>query len=154
MKEYLTGIIAAAMICAIVVRFAGNKGTGGVLIKLIAGLFLAFTIIVPIAGVDLRDLVDFTVDFSEEGKLAALEGQEASRETIAAGIKTASEAYILDKAAALDAVLKVEVTLSKEDIPHPESVHLSGNVSPFAKSTLQDLISRELGIDKENQIWT
>lgn len=154
MQGYLTGIIAAALICTLLLRFVGNKGTTGAVMKLIAGLFLAFTVISPIAGFDLQEIMDLPADFTQMGKLLALEGEQSSKEAIAAGIKTAAEAYILDKAAALDVALKVEVTLSKEDIPHPESVRLTGNISPYARSTLQDLISKELGINKENQIWT
>lgn len=154
MNAYVSGVIAAAMICAIVLRFTGNKGTCGVMIRLIAGLFLAFTVISPVADLDLRGLSNFTAEFSEAGKLAAQAGQQSARQNIAEGIKAATEAYILDKAAAMDVALKVEVTLSKEDIPYPESVRLTGNVSPHAKSELQMLITRDLGIKKENQLWT
>jgi hypothetical protein len=60
----------------------------------------------------------------------------------------------LDKAQALNTALEVEVTLSDDEIPIPVKVRLSGKVSPYAKGRLQQIISEELGIERENQIWT
>ena len=69
-------------------------------------------------------------------------------------IKTETEAYILDKAAQFDLQLDVQVALTDDVMPVPESVQLTGSVSPYVKSRLQILISNDLGIPKEQQLWT
>lgn len=153
-REYLLGIFAAAMVCAIVTRVIGEKGTVGAVVKLVAGLFLAFTVIQPWVDIRLDAVLDLAQNQSAAGQEAALAGQLLSRETMGAVIKERTEAYILDKATEMNVVLKVEVTLSDEEIPCPESVRLTGNVSPYAKARLQDIMLNDLGIMKEQQIWT
>ncbi|MBQ7415780.1 MAG: hypothetical protein IJW14_01925 [Oscillospiraceae bacterium] len=152
-KGYLLSIFAAAIICAIVTRLMGDKGTHGTMAKLIAGLFLTFTVIRPVADVKI-DLSGLTPDFSIAADQAAAAGESMTREAMAKVIKSKTEAYILDKAVALNAELKVEVTLSKDDIPIPSAVRLSGKISPYAKAQLQAIITQDLGIEKERQLWT
>ena len=152
-KIYLLGVVAAAVICGIVTRLMGDKGTQGAMAKLIAGLFLAFTVIRPVANISLDGLSDFTSAYSDAGQQAAAAGESLTKEALAASIKTQTEAYILDKAAALQVDLEVEVTLSDENIPTPTAVRLSGKVSPYAKARLQSIITEDLGIDKERQTW-
>ena len=67
-------------------------------------------------------------------------------------IKAETEAYILDKASQLNVELSVEVTIDEENIP--TAVTLSGEVSPYARRQLQEIIESDLGIAKENQRWT
>lgn len=153
-RIYLLGVVAAAIICGIVTRLLGEKGTQGAMAKLIAGLFLAFTVLRPVANIHLDDLADHSSVYSEAGERAALEGKLISKEILAASIKGKTEAYILDKAAALNLKLEVDVTMSSDDFPVPMKVLLSGKASPYAKAQLQTVIARDLGINKENQIWT
>ena len=153
-KTYLMGIVAAAIVCGIVTRLLGDKGTQGAMAKLIAGLFLAFTVIRPVVNIRLDSLTDFTAAYSLDGQQAALKGESLTKEALAASIKAQTEAYILDKAAALHMDLEVLVTVSGEDIPTPTAVRLSGKASPYAKARLQSIITEDLGIDKERQTWT
>lgn len=154
LRTYLIGLVAAAILTGIVTQLMGDKGTQGAMIKLISGLFLVFTVIAPIANIDLSGLRDFSADFSEAGEEAALIGEDITRESLAAVIKQRSEAYILDKAAGLDVELEVDVTVSDDKMPVPSAVLLRGKVSPYAKARLQSIIVQNLGIDKEKQIWT
>lgn len=152
-KTYLLGVVAAAVICGIVTRLMGEKGTQGAMAKLIAGLFLAFTVIRPVANISLDGLSDFTAVYSDAGEQAAAAGEILTKDALTTIIKAQTEAYILDKAAALQVDLEVEVTLSDEDIPTPAAVRLSGKVSPYAKARLQSIITEDLGIGKERQTW-
>lgn len=152
-KEYLLSIVAAAVICGIVTRFTGEKGTQGAMVKLIAGLFLTFTVIAPVAKIDLSGLTDFAELYSDTGAQAAALGEQMSRDALRSSIKARTEAYILDKAAELELNLEVEVTLSEDDIPLPAAVRLSGKSSHYAKLRLQSMITQELGIEKEKQVW-
>ena len=152
-RTYLLGVIAAAIICGIATRLLGNKGMQGAMAKLLTGLFLTFILIRPIAELDIKSITDFTSGYSYEAEQAAAQGAAVTKEALAESIKSRTEAYILDKAAAMNADLAVEVTLSKDDIPVPEAVRLTGKVSPYAKAQLSHMILEDLGIDKERQTW-
>lgn len=153
-KIYLLGIVGAAVICGIITRFVGEKGTQGAMVKLIAGLFLTFTVIRPIANIRLDGWSDFADLYSDSGVEAAAAGERMTKDALRSSIKAQTEAYILDKAAALALNLEVDVTLSDDEIPIPATVRLSGKSSPYAKLRLQAIITQDLGIDKEHQIWT
>ena len=74
--------------------------------------------------------------------------REAERDIIKARI----QAYILDKADSFGTQLDVEVILDQDNIP--TSVELRGNISPYAKAQLTGIITENLGIPKEYQLWT
>lgn len=153
-KTYLLGLVGAAVICGIVTRLVGEKGTQGAMVKLIAGLFLTFTVIRPLSDIRLDSLTDFADIYADAGAQAAASGECMTKDALRASIKAQTEAYILDKAAGLALSLEVEVTLSDDAIPLPASVRLSGKTSPYAKLRLQTIIAQDLGIDKEHQVWT
>lgn len=152
-REYLLSVTAAAVICGMLRSVTGEKGTCAGITKLICGLFLAFTVIRPIAEVEIEDFAMLTADISGEAREAVSMGEDYTRQAISAIIKSETEAYILDKAQAYDAKLQVEVTVSADDTPVPDSVRITGGLSPYARTQLQSIIENELGIPKENQRW-
>ena len=153
MKGYLISVVAAAMICGIIQKLLGEKGTIGLMGKLLCGVFLALTLIAPLRSVKLQDPDSFAHAYAQDAKMLTLEGEEYAQDALAASIKQRTEAYILDKAAGMDVALTVEVTLDESQIPVPLSVRITGAVSPYAKQRLTTIIQEELGIDKEHQIW-
>lgn len=152
-RSYLLSVIAAAIICAVVTRLLGKKGTIGTMAKLITGLFLVFTVIHPLADIDLGSFTDFAMDYSIDADRLTADGSNMAKEALAERISGQTRAYILDKAAALNAALSVEVLLSEDEVPVPVAVQIFGEVSPYAKSQLTHMISEDLGIDKEHQTW-
>lgn len=126
----------------------------GVLTKLIAGLVMTVTLVRPLVTVRLTDLTQWSHEFDSDAARAVALGQTQTRKALVEFIIQRTQAYILDKAQALNTALEVEVTLSDDEIPIPVKVCLSGKVSPYAKGRLQQIISEELGIERENQIWT
>ena len=149
----MLSVVAAALICGIVRRLTGEKGTQGAIAKLLTGIFLALAVVSPLAKVELGRLTDIALEYHTEGQSSAAIGEEMTRQAISASIKAQTEAYILDKAAALEVTLSVEVEMSDERIPVPCGVRLTGAVSPNAKSKLSGIITEELGIEKERQQW-
>lgn len=149
--EYIFSVVAAAMIIGIINSFQDSKSGSGVLIRMMGGLFLAFTVIAPLAEFDFSGIADFFEDFAAVGQSAAAYGQNVASEELKSIIKAEVEAYILDKANALDAVLTVEVALDEASVP--AAVRLQGSVSPYGKARLQQILEDELGIAKENQVW-
>lgn len=152
-EKYLLSVTAAAILCAVVTALLGKKGTVAAVGKLICSVFLALTVIRPWASVRLGDLDLYFSSMSMGASAAVESGEKAARDALRAGIKERTEAYILDKAAALSAALAVEVTLSEDDPPVPCAAKLTGAVSPYAKYQLQNYLSEELGIPKEAQTW-
>lgn len=151
-RGYFLSVVAAAVICAIA-NSLSIKGTSQAVVKLMTGILLTFTVIRPLGQLELKDVSAFLPSYSQEAEAAAADGEFFAKETIADIIKAESEAYILDKAAALNAELAVEVTVSDTEMPLPASVRLQGNVSPYARQRLQSVISQDLGIPEEEQLW-
>lgn len=150
-RRYLLSVICAAIACALVRGMGEKNGAAGAVFKLVTGIFLAFTVISPIASLKIEELSFFTDGLQEEAAHAAAIGQEMADESMSAIIKEETEAYILDKANQLNADLTVEVTLG-EDF-QPEAVILTGDISAYAKFRLEMILKEDLGIAKENQQW-
>lgn len=153
-RQYLLSVTAAALVCGIAQRLLGKKGTAAGVGKMLTGLFLAFTVISPFTELRLGDLTDFTAGFEAEAADAAAAGQSSTRKALAESIINRTQTYILEKAKGLNLELSVEVKVSEADIPLPVEVRLSGSAAPYAKQRLQTIIEDDLGIPKENQLWT
>ncbi len=151
--RYIVSVSAAAILCGILKSIFPSKSANAALLNLALGIFLSLVAIQPLAKIDLEALPAITDDYLSEAQAASAQGQFMSQASMADIIKSRTEAYILDKALALQADLTVEVTLSTGDPPVPESVRLTGSLSPYAKRRLETIIHEDLGIPKENQTW-
>ena len=152
-NAYVISVVASAMIVGIITGLLHKKDTSAVLIKMICGLFLAFTVIRPVVSLDVGNIRSYIAAFSEDGADAAAEGENLAAQAYCSYIKSETEAYILDKADAFGAELQVEVTLDDGEVPVPAGVRIQGNVSPYAKACLREMMEEDLGIMEENQIW-
>ena len=150
LRQYVISVVAAAMLCGIVVRLFPS-GSGKQVGKLICGLFLAYTVLSPISRVDFSNLPDFSLRCMDDAEDAAAMGENLARDSMADIIKEETEAYILDKAADFHANLHVEVTVGEDNLP--AAVTVSGEASPYARRQIQAIIANDLGIAKENQKW-
>ena len=151
-REYVLGILAAAMICGIVLCFA-EKSKEGPLLKLICGLVLTFSLVEPILNVRSGDWESLGIDFQADAKEAAEEGKALGENKVRMLIKQETEAYIMDKARDMDLHIRVEVILSDQALPTPEAVTITGTLPPYGKAKLSRMLQEELGIPRENQTW-
>lgn len=151
LAEYIVSVSAAAFLCGIVNSLM-PKGTAKEVLKLVGGLFLAFTVIRPIADLQIPELSEVADSWQEEAQQAAAMGQSMAQELTAEGIKSQLEAYILDKAEELRLELEVEIALQEESLL-PEQVRLKGNASPHAKQQMTRYIRQELGVAEEDILW-
>lgn len=138
------------MVAAIVKELAG-KGAMGNLVKYLAGIFMALTILSPLIRLELPDLTGWMTTFQTEGHEAAAAGAEMAEEASRELIKARLEAYILDKAASLRAEISADVTLDDRGIP--VGVTLYGRITPAAKAEMTRILREELGIGEEEQRW-
>ena len=56
--RYILSVTAAALLLGILQTIAGKKGTQAVLLQLIGGLFLTFTVISPIVNIEADEILD------------------------------------------------------------------------------------------------
>lgn len=153
LRHTILAVTAAALICGILSGLVQN-GAAKELIKLLAGLFMTVTLLGPLLKLDLSKFDWDLQSYIQEGESQAAQGQAIAEEAKRSIIKAEAEAYILDKAAALDAELTVEVTLGQGEDPAPQGAVLYGTVSPYARRQLEQVMATDLGIPLEEQRWT
>lgn len=153
-RQYLLSIIAAAIICAVVIRIAGQKNMVCAMIKLFAGLFMSLTVISPLLKLQIGNFSDYLSTLELDADCYISEAEESAAFERSGIITNAIESYILDKATSLGVTIQVEVELSDTDKQTPNKVVLVGDISPYNKLKLQQIIKDDLGIPEENQFWT
>lgn len=152
-REYLLSVTTAALLCGILQSLVGEKGSSAGILRLICGIFLSFTIVRPIADIQLGELAFLTYDIEKNASLAVQEGEDYAKAAMARLIKEQTEAYILDKARLYGADIDVVVTVSSDDPPVLTGCIISGNLSAYAKQQLGHILKLDLGIPKEDQKW-
>ena len=149
-KDYLISITAAAIIAGIVTSITKKSTSISSIIKLLAGLFMAVTVLYPFLDIRINELQFYFEQMSLDADFAAGIGKKAAEDEMKQRITEKASAYILEKAYSLGADLNVEVLL--EDLV-PCAVQISGPVSPYAKQQLSYFITTNLGISLEDQRW-
>ena len=150
-QAYILSVICCALLCAVVSGIGAKKGSSAMILKLISGIFLVFTLIRPVSDMDLGDMEFRLPDLTENATYASNMGQTYAESQLEAIIKAETEAYILDKAQALQADVTVAVTLDGNHIP--AALQISGQFTPRAMEELSRILETDLGIAKEDQIW-
>ena len=151
LRQYVTVLTAAAILCAILTSFLGEKGLSAGLMRLLCGLVMVLCAFRLDWSGKWSNLLDVTDTIRRNGAKAAASGEWESRNAMAASIKAQTEAYILDKAAELGASVQAVVSVNEE--LRPDGAVLTGNVSPYVKSRLSALLEIQLGIAKEALVW-
>ena len=151
--KYVVSVAAAALICGIVPGLLSSPVLKEIA-KMICGMALAVSVVMPILGYDFSKLQVLDPALSEYSTVQAMAGEEMRHSALADIIKAETEAYVLDKASELNAQLSVEIILSQDDPPIPMEVIIRGTAAPAAREELQDLLESQLGIANENKQWT
>lgn len=147
---YILTVTAAAMLAAILRSLTG-EGSMGRLVQLLAGVFMALTVISPLMHLELPDPARWLEEYAADGTAAAAVGKNMALDASRAIISEQLESYIVDKAALYRADLAAAVELNEDGTP--VSVALTGDVSPYAKSRISCIIETDLGIGEEAQQW-
>lgn len=150
-RQYLLTIICAAVFCGILEAIPSSKAGSEAMRKLLCGLFLTATVTAPLLRMDPSDWIVPESSIQSEAEGFAQAGFAAAEEARNARIIEAAEAYILDKAAAMEVSLNAQVQVTEDGVP--EAVTLHGSCSPYARQMLMAAIASDLGIPKENQRW-
>lgn len=151
-REYLIGVVAAAVICSVIVRLPVSGSVGGIL-RLLAGVIMALSVASPLVELRMDDLSDYWQQIQFSGQSFVEQGENFACQERNAIIIERTRTYILDKAKSLGAQLDVEVVLSDDEIARPCAVTLSGSISPYDKRILTDYILESLGLETEAVTW-
>lgn len=153
-REYLLSVTAAAILCSVVRRMLNKKKTAGMIGKLLTGLFMIYTVLSPLVGVSFGSVEDLTDLYREDAHAAVARGENLTAQSLRESIKDRLEAYVLEKADGMGVQVRVNILLSDDLYPVPEKVYISGQVAPYAKNRLKQIIREDLGVSEEDQIWT
>lgn len=153
LKSYVFSVIAASVIAGILSGLIKTNSSYGYIIKLLAGLFIALTVVSPWKDFNLPDLSYYFDGLEADAGNDINSGTNTYRDALQASIIDRTEAYILEKASSMGAELTASVTVSGDQPPIPVSVELSGNISPYNKNRLQQIIVEDLGIPEDAQRW-
>ena len=151
--QYILSIGLAALLTGILCEFSDKKSTTGTLIRMICGLFLAFTVINPLADLNFGILETFSGSYSADAASAVATGKALAGDSVRQLIKQQTEAYILDKARSLGCAVDVAVTVGTGADPIPEAVRITGDVPAVVRRQLELMLEQDLQIAKENQQW-
>lgn len=152
LRQYLLGVISAAAICGMVLPLL-PEGSIRQWLQLVCGIFLTVTLLSPLAGGRLEDLLPSFPDYGEQARLEAAAGREMADQAQKDIIKKTLEAYVLDKAKDQGAAISVDITLSDGELPVPVTAAICGEVTEKQKEILTSILEAELGIPKEAQTW-
>ena len=152
-RRYIISVSAAAVLCSIAKALL-PKGNAKVLVTILCGSFLTYTIIFPFRDIKLDTFLDPVIskDIFESDEVR--EGREIRYDTISKMIIDNTETIVENKALEYGVIVTAEVTVSEDDIPIPISITVYGSVSPFIQKQLQEFIRNDLGITEEKQLWT
>lgn len=151
LAEYILSVVCTAVLCGIIMLlFDKNTAVTGVL-KLVLGIVMTVTILTPVLKEDIFSYDLYFNTLGEDSAEAALEGSRIANTMREELIIGEIQEYILNKAETLGAQLAVKVSLQEDNFP--ESICMSGSVSPYAKKQLEHFICTQLGIRKECLSW-
>ena len=150
LREYVLGIVAAALLCGILIRLPQNSGSKDI-IRMLCGVFMTIALTLPIVGRKGIRWEFILPEIEQQAQDISAEGTAAAENTRREFIKQRVQAYILSRAEELETEIQAEVTLGENCIP--VSVTIAGSISPQNRSRLSQVIASELGIPKEQQEW-
>lgn len=152
-REYLLSVSAAAILCSCVGAFFSKKGTVQTLVKTLCGIFVCLTVLSPVIRLSLPDLENYFSSFSLDGQAITDDAIRSAADAKCQVIMQQAEAYVYDKAAILGCDITVSIALETQEPYAPETIVITGNLSPYARSQLSDSIASDLGIPEEDQQW-
>ena len=150
-KNYLIAVCSAAILSAILKQLIGKSKMSSATVNLLSGLFVAICIISPWKDFSLQDLEIYNPLHTQSGQSYVETGKRITQNQIDAIITERVESYILEKTNQLHLQVEVRVELAEDGVPFKSIV--SGKLSPEEKKTLSAFLEKEIGIQKEMQIW-
>lgn len=154
LKAYLLRLTAAAILCSVVQRISTDKKSGQA-VRLATGILMLITAFAPVAQIDVYDAVQSVVRNGYATGIVTQDFTTTQNMLYGSLISESARTYILDKANELGLKAEVNVTV-KESVgsyPTPYSAEIRASPSASQKASLSSVITDELGIPEERQLW-
>lgn len=148
---YFTSVIATVLIGVVVTELIKEPRLHTI-VQMILGVLVLLVLLRPIATVKPDALMNEIEGlFREEMQISEYETlyQDKLREQV----KSLTEEYIRKKGESLNASIRVQAELSSEGYPVPEKVLITGILTWEQRQSLEEYITQEFGIPRENQRW-
>ena len=153
MKTYLLTVVAASFLYSLIANFLTN-GKCKKILSFIGTLLMTVTVLSPLAKLDATKMSKAIAELQLETEEWKTGVDIQNRELIGVLIKQKSEAYVLDKAEAMEVALSLEITLQDDGgYPYPYRISIDGTWTEEEKHKLSIMISEDLGIPAERQEW-
>ena len=121
--------------------------------RFIAGILILLTVSAPLLRLDLTGLADRIAELGDRSGFSTQQVSKDYQTMLRALVQANMEKYIEAKAAALGGIIQAEVTVGSGETPMPESVILTGSMTPAQAQALEDYIRDSLGIPSDRQEW-
>ena len=151
---YLYGIIAAAVICSVIMSIAPKAKATKSLLGMLCGLFLLLSLLKPIKNIDFTNITNLENILEIDSNAIVEQGIESSSHSLREVIKEECEAYVVEKATQMGATISVDIQIAEGNTPVPTDATITGAISPYAKERLMDVLTEDLNIPKERLRWT
>lgn len=148
-RVYLLRIIAVVIICSVIKTFSKKSAYRNIL-QFVLAIIMFSVVLQPLPKLRISNMDWKVNNLFEESEAAVNDGVHTAENTFATIITEKVGAYIVEKAAEHGAKIAAIVRL---DGTIPQTVDVSGNVSPYVQSILSSWIESELGIPREAQSW-
>lgn len=152
-RDYVLSVVAAAIISTLALTVTNKNRTYSSVIRLLVGVFLSVTIVAPLAKIKFHEVSMQLNSISDSGREYVTKGCAISHSATADIISEQVAEYVLNKAEELGISVDVSVIMSNENELKPQSIHIRGTTTPYAKAKLENILENELEIAEENQIW-
>lgn len=149
--QYVLSLVCAGMICGSVLSICG-KGPSAGMLRTLCGLVMVFLMLSPLRQLDFHRIYGEIGVFSDAAQEASADGAAQAALEEKRIITEACKSYIMNKAADMGVEIGVEIHL-QENTMIPESITVTGALTPYERQALSSYIARTLGIEKEAQDW-
>lgn len=150
--SYLLTLVCGGILVSFVLLIGGTAGTGGRILKMLCGMFMALIAISPLRKVDLSDLDNPMHDYTDMARAASDDGVRQANESLISIISQETAAYILDKAEAMGVSVEVRVEVDPETF-QPVFATVRGAVTPYEKEVISGYLKKDLHIERSAQEW-
>ena len=149
-KVYFLSIFICVFVCGILQKIIVDT-KGKKIMQLLNGVVLVISALYPLTGTHWEDYFQIPDLEWEESDCYIFEGEKAASEARKRYIQDHCEAYILDRARDLDSEISVCILLNDLMVPDFSEIRWDGD--PNIQIELENILTTDLGIPKENQQW-
>lgn len=150
-KQYILSIIACVFSCGMIVQILPNSKRR-TMIHLAFRTALMVILLQPLSGIKLGEFLHISSFENDSAELYIQDGEAAAQAAKNEYIKSSCEAYILSRAEQLGYELNIQISLDENLLPF--TAEIEGALNENEQMQLQNILTDDLGIPKENQLWT